>query len=303
MAGGIDWFRWHHGSVTDPKFQLVARKSKQALAAVIAVWAFLLERASESDVRGEFGAVDFESIDCLFGLDDGATQSILAAMADRGLVMDGCVCAWEKRQPKRERADSTNTDRSRAFRDRQRQALQGGEAQRQEEHEEAKADDATPCNATQRQKKPRGEERRVEEEYQEPNGSVGSADPPQQPSQSPAKPELPRCDAQAVVALYHEHLPELPAVRLMPDQRKRAVAAFWRFVLTSRRTDGQPRATTATEALAWIGNYFARVRENDFLMGRGERSGAHAKWQCDFDFLLTEKGKKHVIEKTQMVAA
>ena len=31
MAGGIDWFRWHHGSVTDPKFQLVARKSKQAL--------------------------------------------------------------------------------------------------------------------------------------------------------------------------------------------------------------------------------------------------------------------------------
>lgn len=24
MAGGIDWFRWHHGSVTDPKLQLVA---------------------------------------------------------------------------------------------------------------------------------------------------------------------------------------------------------------------------------------------------------------------------------------
>lgn len=147
------------------------------------------------------------------------------------------------------------------------------------------------------------EQEQEQEQDKEPNGSVGSADPSPQPSQGQARPELPRCDAQAVVALYHQHLPELPAVRLMPDQRKRAVAAFWRFVLTSRRTDGQPRATTAPEALAWIGGYFARVRENDFLMGRGERSGAHAKWQCDFDFLLTEKGKKHVIEKTQMVAA
>ena len=24
MAGCIDWFRWHHGSVTDPKFKLIA---------------------------------------------------------------------------------------------------------------------------------------------------------------------------------------------------------------------------------------------------------------------------------------
>ncbi len=28
MAGGIDWFRWHHGSVTDPKFQLIAKADR-----------------------------------------------------------------------------------------------------------------------------------------------------------------------------------------------------------------------------------------------------------------------------------
>ena len=27
MAGGIDWLRWHHGSTTDPKFALVAKRA------------------------------------------------------------------------------------------------------------------------------------------------------------------------------------------------------------------------------------------------------------------------------------
>lgn len=159
MAGGIDWFRWHHGSVTDPKFQLVARKSKQALASVIAVWAFVLEQASASEDRGAFGTIDCEAIDCLLGLEDGATAAILAAMGERGLVDDGTVSAWEKRQPKRERTDNTSTERSRAHRDRQRQSQQDGETQH---HATPEIDDATPCNATQHQKKPRGEESREE---------------------------------------------------------------------------------------------------------------------------------------------
>jgi len=164
MAGGIDWFRWHHGSVTDPKFQLVARKSKQALASVIAVWAFVLEQASASEDRGAFGAIDCEAIDCLLGLEDGATAAILAAMGERGLVDDGAVSAWEKRQPKRERTDNTSTERSRAHRDRQRQEQQDGEKQR---HATPEIDDATPRNATQHQKKPRGEESRVDKRREE----------------------------------------------------------------------------------------------------------------------------------------
>lgn len=124
----------------------------------------------------------------------------------------------------------------------------------------------------------------------EPNGSVGSAD------------RLPRCDTQTVVDLYHEILPELPSVRLMNDQRRKAVSSLWRFALTSRKADGSPRATTGPEAMEWIRGYFTRARDNDFLMGRGHKAPGHEGWQCDFDFLLTEKGKKHVIEKTQVPA-
>lgn len=151
MAGNIQWFRWHHGSVTDPKFKLVAHKSKQALASVIAVWAFVLEQASASDERGEFNGIDCEALDCLLGLDEGATASILEAMEGRGLVDGGTICAWEKRQPKRERVDENSTERSKAFRQKQRHATP--------EHSEE-----TPCNATQRQETPREEKRREEED-------------------------------------------------------------------------------------------------------------------------------------------
>lgn len=121
----------------------------------------------------------------------------------------------------------------------------------------------------------------------EANASVGSAD------------KSPRCDTQSVVDLYHEILPELPSVRLMNDSRRKCVSAFWRFVLTSKKSDGTPRATDAGQAMEWIRGYFTRARDNDFLMGRGHKAAGHEGWQCDFDFLLTEKGKKHVIEKTK----
>ena len=150
MAGNIQWFRWHHGSVTDPKFKLIAHKAKQSLATVIAVWAFLLEQASASDERGAFGDVDCESLDCLLGLDDGATAAIMLAMEGRGLVEGGSVSAWEKRQPKRERVDENSTERSRAFRQKKRQ-------------ETPEDNDATPSNATQHQETPREEKRRRED--------------------------------------------------------------------------------------------------------------------------------------------
>lgn len=111
-----------------------------------------------------------------------------------------------------------------------------------------------------------------------------------------------RCDTQSVVDLYHEILPELPSVRLMNDSRRKCVSAFWRFVLTSKKSDGTPRATDAVQAMEWIRGYFTRARDNDFLMGRGHKAAGHEGWQCDFDFLLTEKGKKHVIEKTREAA-
>lgn len=151
------------------------------------------------------------------------------------------------------------------------------------------------------------------EKNKEPNGSVGGADGGDGKNQhhgdeqdlSGDKPEegadakLPACPVDTIVGLYHEQLPELPSVKLLSDKRKRALRKVWRWVLTSKKSDGQPRATNADEACLWLRGYFARASKNDFLMGRGHRSAEHAGWQCDLDFLLTDNGMKHVIEKTK----
>ncbi|MDH0777513.1 hypothetical protein N5C96_29285 [Delftia tsuruhatensis] len=176
MANGIDWFRWHHGSVTDPKFQLVARRAGCRLPDVIAAWAFVLEQASASSDRGTYGDLDFESIDLLMGFDDGVTQKIVAAMEARGLLVDGMVASWTKRQVKRERADDNSTERVKAFREKQRQETQ-------------EAGDETPGNATQRQETPREEKSREEKKREEKEESGDSSSPsatakPSQPVQT-----------------------------------------------------------------------------------------------------------------------
>ncbi|MFG0598343.1 hypothetical protein ACF8OH_26825 [Delftia sp. WSY_9] len=154
-----------------------------------------------------------------------------------------------------------------------------------------------PCKPLRSQE----QEQEQEQEKKEPYGSVGSAD--DQPGEiAPGKTGLPKCPVQDLVDLYHEVLPELPKVRLLNDGRRKAVGKLWRFVLTSKKSDGTPRAETAEQATAWIRDYFGRARDNDFLMGRGYRSPEHAGWQCDLDFLLTDKGMKHVIEKTRTAA-
>lgn len=119
-------------------------------------------------------------------------------------------------------------------------------------------------------------------------------------SLSPAS--LPPCPTQEIVEMYHTILPELPSIRLMNDSRRKALAVFWKWILTSKRSDGEPRAQTHGKAMDWILAYFNRARDNDFLMGRTVQTGSHANWQCDLDFLISEKGKRQVIEKTREAA-
>lgn len=158
MAGGIDWLRWHHGTVSDHKFQLVAKKAGARVSDVIAVWACLLEAASQSMPRGNPGEPDFESLDCALGLDDGQAQAIYTRMTERGLIRDdGTLTSWDKRQPKREREDDNSTSRVQAFRERKR-------------HETPDDAAETPRNAGDGQETPREEKSREEENPRTPRG-------------------------------------------------------------------------------------------------------------------------------------
>ncbi|WP_292041497.1 hypothetical protein [Massilia sp. UBA6681] len=150
MANGIDWFRWHHGSVNDPKFGLIARKAGARVGDVIAVWALVLEQASANTDRGAYVDLDAEATDFLLGADDGTTARIIEAMKARGLITEDRVTRWDDRQPKRERVDNTATERKRA--QRERDSAKDGEETT-----------VTPCHATSRQVTPREEKSREEE--------------------------------------------------------------------------------------------------------------------------------------------
>jgi hypothetical protein len=111
----MDWFRWWHGSVTDPKFQLIARRSNTNVANVIAIWAAILESASNvtqcdaTKQRGDATTFDCDAHDVLFGLEDGVCASVYQQFIAHKLIKDGFVVAWEKRQPKREDSSAART--------------------------------------------------------------------------------------------------------------------------------------------------------------------------------------------------
>jgi len=255
MANGIDWFRWHHGSVNDPKFGLVARKAAARVGDVIAVWALILEQASANTERGLFGAIDCEATDFLLGAEDGTTARILEAMQGRSLVDGERVTRWEERQPKRERVDNTGTERKRQQRERDK-ANYGSDA------------GVTSGHAMSHQVTPREEERREEKNNDDSASAAAGADVVVDPD--PAEPDSPRAAAMPP----REDLPEStdPAVVLSVALRKLGVnATFTHPTVQDWSTRKVPMAVlhaavaTAREQKGPVAkippNYLARIVE------------------------------------------
>lgn len=113
----MQWFRWYHGTCSDPKLGSVARKVGATRERVIAVWAMILESASEAQDRGRF-TVDPDGIaDCL-NCDTASIAAIMEEMAARGMLSDGTVAAFESRNPPRD----DSAERVRRHRERKREA-------------------------------------------------------------------------------------------------------------------------------------------------------------------------------------
>ena len=153
----MDWFRWHHGSVVDPKWRLVAMRAKARVADVVAVWAMMLEAASANrESRGVISGWHDEAAAVCLDILPEQVASIRTAM--QGVTLEGmAVTGWEKRQPKRERDEGgASTARSQTHRERQR-----------EEHGNAMQRHATPCNAL--------DEMRRDEKTPHPQGAMALA--------------------------------------------------------------------------------------------------------------------------------
>ena len=105
----MEWFRWYHGTVSDPKFAVIAKKSGQPKHVVLAVWAMVIEYASSRDDRGSIIGLDADELSVTLDLETDQIEAVLSAMMNRGLFSDNKLKNWEKRQPKRE--DATAAER------------------------------------------------------------------------------------------------------------------------------------------------------------------------------------------------
>ena len=98
----MEWFRWYHGTVSNPKLALIAKKAGQLRPVTIAVWAALLEQASKSDIRGDISKFDVETIAVALDIEEDAISAIIAAMTAKGMIADQKIAQWDARQPQRE---------------------------------------------------------------------------------------------------------------------------------------------------------------------------------------------------------
>ncbi|THF64341.1 hypothetical protein [Pseudothauera rhizosphaerae] len=273
MSGGIDWFRWHHGSVTDPKFRVIARRCGHSLATVIAVWAAMLECASASSERGTLVGWDDEDAAAGLDMDAQAVSAIREAM--QGKTLDGLsVTGWGRRQPKREDGSA-----ARAKDWRERKALE--KAASSEERTQTNANERTP-NEERTQTNAREEERRVN-----PLPSVGGAGGVQAdlltepPDASPPAPpldedELPfAADHSAGYGPGAEAAPPLQGMDPPRRTRGARLPADWALPKPWGEWALAEQPTWTPEHVRWVADNF-----RDYWLGRAGKDAVKVDWQA-----------------------
>lgn len=100
---------------------------------------------------------------------------------------------------------------------------------------------------------------------------------------SPPKQAAPACPHEAIIAVYHDALPELPAVRVWTDQRRKHLQARW-------------RESPERQSVAWWRAFFGYVRGCPWLMGDGQPSPGRQVFRADLGWLLRPENFAKVIE-------
>lgn len=103
--------------------------------------------------------------------------------------------------------------------------------------------------------------------------------------------QIPECPHQEIIALYREHLPDLPQPRAWEGQRANNLKARWRWILTTKNSQGFLYATDRTTGLDFFRRYFRYVGLSSFLTGRD------GKWRgCNLAWLVKAENFAKVLE-------
>lgn len=260
------WFRFHHGTVNDPKWRVVASRASKAMSRkvtighVLAVWTAMMENASQAQPRGQLSNWSHEDVGAALDIPDEEVAAIHAAM--QGKTLDGDkLTGWNRRQINRE--DPTAAERQR--RKRERDAC----------HDSNDDDrDIDSCHAMSRNvttDKKRREEKREKQKHPLPPDGGDSADA--EPGGDYRSPPIPY---EAILAAFRQALPQLEQPQKVTSKRRRAIRKAWDYLKPEHRVAGAFKAI------------FAECAEDPFYNGTGPYRDENANWRPTFDFIIRE---------------
>lgn len=249
------WLRWHHGSVTDPKWRVIASRCVTSVTVghIVTVWAAMLENASQATPRGTLSGWDDEDIAVLFGYETGQVSAIRDAM--QGKVLNGNVLiGWQKRQPNRE---DSSASRTREYRER------NGDATKRT---------VTQCDATKRTVTL--EERREEKKDQKLDATHLRID---------ASVECVGSDGfQPIIDAYHKRLPGCKHISVLNPKRKRRLGAVRKLAKKVCESQGWPY-----DEMEFFDAYFTQCADDPWMRGEVENPN-NPNWKQNIDVLLAE---------------
>ena len=111
----------------DAKLKVVAHRTKQPMASVVAVWVHLLDMASQNNPRGNV-VIDAELIAVMQNLETDDVTKIINAFYEKNLLTpENRLTNWDKRQY------TTSTDRMKKHRDTKKRGVTRSDAVKREE--------------------------------------------------------------------------------------------------------------------------------------------------------------------------
>lgn len=112
--------------------------------------------------------------------------------------------------------------------------------------------------------------------------------------QADSEPSTPDAPVAELVALYHEHMPANPRVKILNERRKGLIRARWReAALLTCQPFGYRDRTSGLKAWA---AFFAICAESAFLTGRATPQPGRPPFVADIDFLMSPSGFAKCLE-------
>lgn len=112
------------------------------------------------------------------------------------------------------------------------------------------------------------------------------------PDGEPADKKLPICQHEAVIELYHKHLPTLRRVEVWNETRKGYLRQRWREVAEELSKD---KEIVAADILGWFADFFQHIASSKFLTGRVNSKDGWA-FLADLEWILKPSNFAKIVE-------